>query len=90
MRFSCLQLPQSTAPYPPLTHPHTCSHFCCVCCLQDGGLPSQSQGIAEDLVQDINRHAEVVLAGVDALARAAAADRVSWKGCCGAGKGRVG
>lgn len=61
-----------------------------MCCLQDGGLPSQSQGIAEDLVQDINRHAEVVLAGVDALARAAAADRVSWKGCCEAGKGGVG
>ena len=32
--------------------------------LQDAGLPS----IAEDLVRNINRHAEVVLEGVDAMA----------------------
>ena len=40
--------------------------------LQDVGLPS----IAEDLVRDINRHAEVVLAGVDAMASAGSIAKV--------------
>ncbi len=45
--------------------------------MQENGLPSHSAGYAEDLMHDINRHADVVLAGVDALAEAAKS-KVPW------------
>ena len=53
--------------------------------LQDDPLPRQAGSLAEDLVRDINRHAEVVLRGRDAMELEAAQGR----GGGGSGRDKV-